>query len=48
MPCSTLSARIKDGAVVTFAGVVRDNSLGRETRHIVYDAYRKMAEKKLR
>ena len=38
----------QDGAVVTFAGVVRDNSLGHETRYIVYDAYRKMAEKKLR
>lgn len=37
-----------DGAVVTFAGVVRDNSLGRETEHLVYDAYREMAEKKLR
>ncbi|MBI2951212.1 molybdenum cofactor biosynthesis protein MoaE [bacterium] len=37
-----------DGAVVTFAGVVRDNSLGRETEHLVYDAYRAMAEKKLR
>jgi molybdopterin synthase catalytic subunit len=37
-----------DGAVVTFAGVVRDNSLGRETKHLVYDAYREMAEKKLR
>ena len=38
----------EDGAVVTFAGVVRDNSLGRETEHLVYDAYREMAEKKLR
>lgn len=37
-----------DGAVVTFAGVVRDNSLGRETEHLVYDAYREMAERKLR
>ncbi len=37
-----------DGAVVTFAGVVRDHSLGRETQYLVYDAYREMAEKKLR
>jgi molybdopterin synthase catalytic subunit len=37
-----------DGAVVTFAGVVRDNSLGRETEHLFYDAYREMAERKLR
>ncbi len=36
-----------DGAVTTFAGVVRDNSLGRETEHLVYDAYRPMAEKKM-
>lgn len=37
-----------DGAVVTFAGVVRDNSLGRVTEYLIYDAYREMAEKKLR
>ena len=36
-----------DGAVATFAGVVRDQSLGRETEHLVYDAYRPMAERKM-
>jgi molybdopterin synthase catalytic subunit len=37
-----------DGAVVTFAGVVRDNSRGRRTEYLVYDAYGEMAEKKMR
>lgn len=36
-----------DGAIATFAGVVRDTSLGRETEHLVYDAYRPMALKKM-
>ena len=36
-----------DGAVASFAGVVRDNALGRETDHLVYDAYKPMAEKKM-
>ena len=39
--------RDSDGAVVTFSGVVRDNSGGRRTRYLVYDAYRGMAEKKM-
>ena len=37
-----------DGAVTTFAGVVRDNTKGRGTSYLVYDAYRDMAEKKMR
>ena len=37
-----------DGAIATFAGVVRDHSLGRKTQYLVYDAYREMAEKKMR
>ena len=37
-----------DGAVTTFAGTVRDNTRGRETSYLVYDAYKEMAEKKLR
>jgi molybdopterin synthase catalytic subunit len=37
-----------DGAVVTFAGVVRNQSLGRRTEYLVYEAYPAMAEKKLR
>lgn len=36
-----------DGAVATFAGVVRDHSLGRATAYLEYDAYRPMAEKKM-
>ena len=39
--------RDSDGAVATFAGVVRDHSLGRRTSYLVYDAYREMAEKKM-
>ena len=39
--------RDSDGAVTSFAGVVRDHSLGRETSYLVYDAYRPMAEKKM-
>ena len=37
-----------DGAITTFAGVVRDNTKGRATQHLVYDAYKEMAEKKMR
>ena len=36
------------GAVVTFAGVVRDNNLGRQVRYLEYEAYPEMAEAKLR
>ncbi|MCE2438240.1 MAG: molybdenum cofactor biosynthesis protein MoaE [Candidatus Latescibacteria bacterium] len=36
-----------DGAVATFAGVVRDHSMGRRTSYLVYDAYKDMAEKKM-
>ena len=35
-----------DGAVTTFAGVVRDNTKGRGTSYLVYDAYIDMAKKK--
>ena len=37
-----------DGAVTTFAGTVRDNTKGRGTSYLVYDAYKEMAEKKMR
>lgn len=37
-----------DGAVVTFAGVVRDNFAGRATSFLVYEAYTEMALVKLR
>ncbi len=36
-----------NGAVVTFCGVVRDNSGGRRTEYLVYDAYEEMAERKM-
>lgn len=37
----------EDGAVVVFDGVVRDNSRGRKTLHLDYEAYETMALKKL-
>lgn len=37
-----------DGAVTTFAGTVRDNTKGRGTSYLVYDAYKEMAEKKMK
>ncbi len=37
-----------DGAVVVFDGVVRDNSAGRETLYLEYEAYETMALKKMR
>ena len=36
-----------DGAVVTFAGVVRNHSDGQETQYLEYEAYAEMAEAKL-
>jgi len=33
----------EDGAVVVFDGIVRNNSRGRETLHLDYDAYEEMA-----
>lgn len=35
------------GGVVTFAGVVRDNNLGRQVNYLEYEAYPEMAEAKL-
>jgi len=37
----------EDGAVVTFVGVVRNNSHGRRTRYIDYEAYEPMAIRKM-
>ena len=36
-----------DGAVVVFDGIVRDNTRGRRTLHLDYEAYEEMAEKQL-
>jgi MoaE-MoaD fusion protein len=38
----------EDGAVATFAGVVRNHSRGRRTLHLEYEAYEKMALEKMR
>ncbi|MDA0708663.1 MAG: molybdenum cofactor biosynthesis protein MoaE [bacterium] len=37
-----------DGAVTSFAGTVRDNTKGRGTSFLEYDAYREMAVKKMK
>jgi MoaE-MoaD fusion protein len=37
----------EDGAVVVFDGIVRDNSRGRKTLHLDYEAYEAMAQKEL-
>jgi len=39
--------RGEDGAVVIFDGIVRDNSRGRKTLHLDYEAYEEMAAKQL-
>jgi molybdopterin converting factor subunit 1 len=47
---SALSQRMKrpeDGAVVVFEGIVRDNSRGRRTVYLDYEAYEEMASKQL-
>ena len=36
-----------NGAIVTFAGVVRDHSGDKRTDYLVYEAYKDMAEKKM-
>lgn len=42
-----LVKRPTDGAVVTFDGIVRNNFDGRQVRHLEYEAYASMAEKKM-
>ncbi len=37
-----------DGAIASFAGVVRDNTKGRATEYLDYDVYAEMAEKEMR
>ena len=46
----TLVSRVaspRAGAISTFLGVVRDNSLGRKVRHLFYEAYPPMAIKEM-
>jgi molybdopterin synthase catalytic subunit len=38
----------EDGAVVVFDGIVRDNTRGRKTLHLDYEAYEEMAGKQMR
>jgi len=40
--------RGEDGAVVVFDGIVRNNTRGRKTLHLDYEAYEEMAEKQMR
>jgi molybdopterin synthase catalytic subunit len=40
--------RGEDGAVVVFDGIVRNNSRGRSTLHLDYEAYEEMAAKQMR
>ncbi len=40
--------RGEDGAVVVFDGIVRDNSRGRRTLHLDYEAYEEMAVSQMR
>ena len=40
--------RAEDGAVVVFDGIVRNNSRGRQTLYLDYEAYESMADKQMR
>ena len=40
--------RGEDGAVVVFDGIVRNNTRGRQTLYLDYEAYEEMAEKQMR
>ncbi len=42
-----MEVRGEDGAVVVFDGIVRDNSRGRSTLHLDYEAYEEMAAKQM-
>jgi molybdopterin synthase catalytic subunit len=51
IPVAEIVAGIKtgpDGAVCVFDGIVRDNSRGRKTLHLDYEAYREMALEQMR
>ena len=50
IPAAEIVAGIKagsDGAVCVFDGIVRDNSRGRKTLHLDYEAYREMAGERI-
>lgn len=51
IPTDQLIAEAKaaeDGAVLVFDGIVRNNSRGRATQYLDYEAYEEMAEKQMR
>ena len=51
IPTEEIVAAIKagaDGAVCVFDGIVRDNTRGRRTLHLDYEAYREMALEQMR
>jgi molybdopterin synthase catalytic subunit len=51
IPAAEIAAEIKagsDGAVCLFDGIVRDNTRGRKTLHLDYEAYREMALEQMR
>ena len=51
IPSARLLEEIKagpDGAVVLFDGIVRNNTRGRQTMYLVYEAYEAMALKQMR
>jgi molybdopterin synthase catalytic subunit len=51
IPTAAIVAEIKagpDGAVCVFDGIVRDNTRGRKTLHLDYEAYREMALEQMR
>jgi molybdopterin synthase catalytic subunit len=50
IPAAEIAAEIKDGAdgaVCVFDGIVRDNTRGRKTLYLDYEAYREMALEKM-
>lgn len=44
----TAAKQGEDGAVVAFDGIVRNNTRGRQTLHLDYEAYEEMAAKQIR
>lgn len=51
IPSAEILADVKagaDGAVCVFDGIVRDNTRGRKTLHLDYEAYREMALEQMR
>jgi molybdopterin synthase catalytic subunit len=51
IPAAEIVAGLKadaDGAVCVFDGIVRDNTRGRKTLHLDYEAYREMALEQMR